>query len=175
MEDEEILHGFSRLERKARRSGCAYNLVGDDLIRIGNLLFLLTLWLLESEVFKYRSNRVERWVRDWALGVAAARRSSGYGQWRSGHISLLHTYRGFAESLKLSAKKVLLSANPLPRVALRKDLSAHLLSAKRLLPRAIYRALGKGKGFAESHIQHSANKSSRYAAGGLTATLPRPA
>jgi len=52
--------------------------------RIRNLLFLLTLCLLESEIFKYRSNRVERWVRDWALGVAAARRSSGYGQWRDG-------------------------------------------------------------------------------------------
>jgi len=67
----------------------------------------------------------------------------------------------------------LLSAKPLPRVALGKGLLAHLLSAKRPLPRAIHRALGKG--FAESHRQLSAKKSSRYGVGGLTATLPRAA
>jgi hypothetical protein len=89
------------------------------------------------------------------------------------HDQSHYCIQGFAESLRLSTKAVLLSANPLPRVALGKDLSAHLLLAKRLLPRAIYRALGKE--FAESHIQHSANKNSRYAAGGLTATLLRAA
>jgi len=89
-----------------------------------------------------------------------------------GLIDCLTTaYRGFTESLRRSAKTVLLSAKPLPRVALVKGLSTHLLSAKRLLPRAIHRALGKG--FAESHRQLSAEKSSRYGVGGLTATLPR--
>jgi len=70
--------------------------------------------------------------------------------------SLTTAYRGFAESLRRSAKAVLLSAKPLPRVALGKGLSAHLQSAKRSLPRGIHRALGKR--FAESQSQLSAKK-----------------
>jgi hypothetical protein len=63
--------------------------------------------------------------------------------------SMMHyCIQGFAESLRRSAKAFLLSAKPLPRVALGKGLSAHLLSSKKSLPRVIYRALGKG--FAES-------------------------
>ena len=80
-------------------------------------------------------------------------------------------YGGFAESHRLSAKAILLSAKPLPRGTLGKALSAHLLSAKWSLPRVIHRALGKE--FAERQTELSAKKSSRYGCWRLTATLPR--
>ena len=50
-------------------------------------------------------------------------------------------YKGFAQGPGRSAKAVSFSAKALPRVALGKDLSAHFLSAKRSLPRAIHRVL----------------------------------
>jgi hypothetical protein len=55
---------------------------------------------------------------------------------------------GFAEGSRLSAKPLRPSAKALPRAALGKAASAKTRSAKPSLPRAVYRALGKG--FAES-------------------------
>jgi hypothetical protein len=55
---------------------------------------------------------------------------------------------GFAEGSRLSAKALRPSAKALPRAVLSKAVSAKTRSAKPSLPRAVYRALGKG--FAES-------------------------
>jgi hypothetical protein len=54
-------------------------------------------------------------------------------------------FRGFAECPRHSAKPELHSAKPLPSVALGKEHSAKISSAKMSLPSAFCRALGKEK------------------------------